>query len=162
MSLYFYNKPPLSPSKLPLPMGGSWTPSNTWFLGPTRVLNPNKITTLKLVVVHKTQVFVRAVEHLLVCVDKDEATTRATWPFVHLQQSAEQSHSQQQALSGVKPQSSLLQSILKLLFHRLSSVEPLQIRLDPPGMEQVFGRLLQVTVALCYGTVVLSVCPVCL
>jgi len=80
------------PLKITPSHGGIWTPSNTWFLGPTGVLNPNKITTLKLVVVHKTQVFVRAVEHLLVCVDKDEATTRATWPFVHLQQSAEQSH----------------------------------------------------------------------
>jgi len=24
--------------------GGIWTPSNTWFLGPTRVLNPNDIS----------------------------------------------------------------------------------------------------------------------
>jgi len=34
-----------SPSKLPLPiLWGMWTPSNTWFLGPTRVLNPNGIS----------------------------------------------------------------------------------------------------------------------
>jgi len=30
-----------SPSKLPLRMGRSRPPSNTWFLGPTRVHNPN-------------------------------------------------------------------------------------------------------------------------
>jgi len=29
--------------KLPLPMGGSGPPCNTWFPGPTRVLNPNGI-----------------------------------------------------------------------------------------------------------------------
>ena len=33
---------PFSPKNLPLPMGGGiWTPSNTWFPGPTQVLNPN-------------------------------------------------------------------------------------------------------------------------
>jgi len=32
------------PSKLPLPIGGSGLPSNTWFLGPTRVLNSNGIS----------------------------------------------------------------------------------------------------------------------
>ena len=37
-----YNGPALPLSKLPLPMG-AWTPSNTWFLGPTRVLNPISI-----------------------------------------------------------------------------------------------------------------------
>ena len=31
-------------TKLPLSMGGSRPPSNTWFLGPTRVLNPNGIS----------------------------------------------------------------------------------------------------------------------
>jgi len=31
------------PSKLPLPMG-ILTPSNTWFLGPTRIHNPNGIS----------------------------------------------------------------------------------------------------------------------
>jgi len=35
---------PLSLSKLPLTMGGSGPPSNTWFLGATRVLNPNEIS----------------------------------------------------------------------------------------------------------------------
>jgi len=33
----------LRPSKLPLPME-IWTASNTWFPGPTRVLNPNGIS----------------------------------------------------------------------------------------------------------------------
>jgi len=31
---------PFSPKNLPLPMGGSGPPSNTWFPGPTQVLNP--------------------------------------------------------------------------------------------------------------------------
>jgi len=35
---------PFSPKNLPLPMGGSEPPSNTWSLGPTRVLNPNGIS----------------------------------------------------------------------------------------------------------------------
>ena len=30
-----------SPSKLPLLFGRIWTPSNTWFQGPTQVLNPD-------------------------------------------------------------------------------------------------------------------------
>jgi len=34
----------LSPAKLPLPIRGSGLPSNTWFLGPSRVLNPNGIS----------------------------------------------------------------------------------------------------------------------
>ena len=34
----------LSPSKLPLSLGRSGSPSNTWFPGPTRVLNPNSIS----------------------------------------------------------------------------------------------------------------------
>jgi len=41
-----YNGSPLpSPSKLPLPMG-IWTPSKTWFPGPTRVFNHNGIITI--------------------------------------------------------------------------------------------------------------------
>jgi len=39
-----YNGMPLPPSKLPLPMGGSRPPSNTWFPEPTEVLNPNSIS----------------------------------------------------------------------------------------------------------------------
>jgi len=35
---------PFPSSKLPLPMGGSGTPSNTWFPGPTQVINPNGIS----------------------------------------------------------------------------------------------------------------------
>jgi len=34
----------LSDSKLPLLIGGSGPPSNTWFLGPIQVLNPNGIS----------------------------------------------------------------------------------------------------------------------
>ena len=32
------------PSKLPVRMRGIWTPSNTWFLGSTRVHTPNSIS----------------------------------------------------------------------------------------------------------------------
>ena len=39
-----YNRMPISPSKLPLTMGGSGPPSNTWFPGATRVLNPKQPT----------------------------------------------------------------------------------------------------------------------
>ena len=36
MSLYFTTGCPFPPSKLPLPTGGIWIPSNTWFLGPPK------------------------------------------------------------------------------------------------------------------------------
>jgi len=38
-----YSDPPLLPSKCPF-RWGIWTASNMWFLGPTRVLNPNGIS----------------------------------------------------------------------------------------------------------------------
>jgi len=46
ISLYFTMGRHFPPSKLPLPMGEwwRWPPSNTWFLQPTRVLNPNNIS----------------------------------------------------------------------------------------------------------------------
>ena len=45
VSLYFTMGRPFLPlKKLPLPIGGSRPPSNTWFPGPTRVLNPNGIS----------------------------------------------------------------------------------------------------------------------
>ena len=43
VSLYFTMVCPF-PSKSPLLMGGSGSPSNTWFPGPTWVLNPNGTT----------------------------------------------------------------------------------------------------------------------
>jgi len=39
VSLYFTMGRPFSPQNLPLPMGGSGPLSNTWFPGPTQVLN---------------------------------------------------------------------------------------------------------------------------
>jgi len=42
-ALIFYSGLPLSPSELSFSTG-IWTPSNTWFLGPTRFLNPNGIS----------------------------------------------------------------------------------------------------------------------
>jgi len=41
---YTLQRDALSPSKVPLPMGGSGPSSNTWFLGPTRALNQNGIS----------------------------------------------------------------------------------------------------------------------
>ena len=41
VSLYFTMGRPFSSKNLPLPMGGSEPASNTWFFGPTQVLNPN-------------------------------------------------------------------------------------------------------------------------
>jgi len=38
-----YNRPPLSPLKIARANRGIWTPSNTWFLGPSWVFNPNGI-----------------------------------------------------------------------------------------------------------------------
>ena len=43
LSVYFTMKPDMSPAKLPLPLGGSGSPPNAWFLGPGRVHNPNGI-----------------------------------------------------------------------------------------------------------------------
>jgi len=40
--LSLYSVP--SPLKIDHSYGGIWTPSNTWFLGPARVLNPNGIS----------------------------------------------------------------------------------------------------------------------
>jgi len=40
VSLYFTMKRPFSPKKFAPSHGGIWTPSNTWFPGPTQVLNP--------------------------------------------------------------------------------------------------------------------------
>ena len=39
-----YNGPLCFPQKLPFPLGGSGPPSNTWYLGPTRVINTNGIS----------------------------------------------------------------------------------------------------------------------
>jgi len=47
VSLYFTMGRPFSPKNLPLPMGGSGPPSNTWFPGPTRYavwVDPNGIS----------------------------------------------------------------------------------------------------------------------
>jgi len=44
VSLYFTMGRPLLRSKLPLPIGESGPPSNTWFPGPTQLLNPNGIS----------------------------------------------------------------------------------------------------------------------
>jgi len=44
LSQYFTMGRPFPPSKLSLPMGDLHPPFNTWFLGPTQILNPNGIS----------------------------------------------------------------------------------------------------------------------
>ena len=41
---YFTISHPFSPLKLPLSIAGSEPPSNTWFLGPSGIVNPNRIS----------------------------------------------------------------------------------------------------------------------
>jgi len=48
----------------PFPHGRIWTPCNAWFLGPTRVLNPNGITTVSAVFAGLTTVTDRQTDSL--------------------------------------------------------------------------------------------------
>jgi len=63
VSLYFTMGHPFPPSKLPLPMGGSGPPSNTWFRGLTCVLNPNGIWISSAVLPKLTSVTDRPTDH---------------------------------------------------------------------------------------------------
>jgi len=58
-----YNGMPLSRLKIAPTMGGIWTPSNTWFLGPIRVLNPNSISIGAAVFAGLTSVTDSATDH---------------------------------------------------------------------------------------------------
>jgi len=73
-----YNGTPLSPSKLPIPMGGSGPPSNTWFPGPTRVLNPNGISIASAILAGLTSV-------------KDHATRSVTIDRIYVRSTVMQS-----------------------------------------------------------------------
>jgi len=57
-----YNGTPLSPRNCPFPWG-IWTPANTWFLEPTRVLNPNGISIGGAVFAGLTSVTDRQTDH---------------------------------------------------------------------------------------------------
>jgi len=80
-SLYFTTGRP-SPSKLPLPMGGCGPPSNTWFFGPTRVPNPNGISTASTVLAGLTGVTDqhtdRLTDHTTRCITTGHIYVRST------------------------------------------------------------------------------------
>ena len=63
VSLYFTMGRPYSPKNLPLPMGGSGLPSNTWFPGPTQVLNPKGSSIGAAVFAGLTSVTDRSTDH---------------------------------------------------------------------------------------------------
>jgi len=69
---------PFPPSKLPLPMGGSRPPSNTWFPGPTQVLNPNCISISSAVLAELTRVTDRPTDHSTRSVTIDSICVRST------------------------------------------------------------------------------------
>ena len=54
---------PFSPKNLPLPIGGSGPPSNTWFPGPTQVLNPKGSSISAAVFAGLTSVTDRPTDH---------------------------------------------------------------------------------------------------
>jgi len=61
---------------------GMWTPSNTWFLGPTRVLNPNDISIASAIFAGLTSVTDRPTGHPngSVTTDRIYYVVRATRP----------------------------------------------------------------------------------
>jgi len=73
-----YNGTPLPPSKLPIHMGGSGLPSNTWFPGPTRVLHPNGISIGSAVLAGLTSVTDRPTDHVTWSVTIDRIYVRNT------------------------------------------------------------------------------------
>jgi len=78
MSLYFTMGRPFLPSKLPLPMGGSGPPSNTWFPGPTRVLSPNGISIGSAVLAGLTSVTDQLTDHATRSVTVDRIYVHST------------------------------------------------------------------------------------
>ena len=62
-SLYFAMGAPF-PRSCPFPLGVLWTPSNTWFPGPTRVLKPNGISIGSAVFARLTSVTDRPSDHV--------------------------------------------------------------------------------------------------
>jgi len=69
---------PFLPSKLPLPMGGSGPPSNTWFPGPTRVLSPNGISIGSAVLAGLTSVTDQLTDHATRSVTVDRIYVHST------------------------------------------------------------------------------------
>ena len=78
-----YNGLPLCPSKLPPPMGGSGSPSNTWFLGPTRVLSQNGILIGQSVFAGLTSVTDRPTDHTTrsVTISRIYEHSTVTWSY---------------------------------------------------------------------------------
>jgi len=77
MSLYFTTSRPFLSKNCPLPWG-IWTPSNTWFLCPTRVLNPNGISIGFAVFAGLTSVTDRQTDHATRSVTLDRIYVRST------------------------------------------------------------------------------------
>jgi len=74
-----YNGPPLSPSlKIALSHEGSGPPSNTWFPGPTRVLNPNGISVGSAVFAGLSSVTDRQMDWQTVLLGLDRVDVRST------------------------------------------------------------------------------------
>jgi len=77
VSLYFTMGRPF-PLKIAPSHGGSGPPSNTWFRGPTRVLNPNCISIGSTVFAGLTSVTVRQIDHATWSVTIDCIYVRST------------------------------------------------------------------------------------
>jgi len=65
-----------APSKLPLPIGGSGRQSNTWFPGPTLVLDPNGISIGSAVFAGLISVTYRPTDHARYSVDNNRPHLR--------------------------------------------------------------------------------------
>jgi len=66
------------PLKIAPSHGGIWTPSNTWFPGPTRVPNPNYISIGSAVCAGLTSVTDRPTDHATRSVTTDRIYVRST------------------------------------------------------------------------------------
>jgi len=66
------------PLKIVPSHGGIWTPSNTWFRGPTQVLNPNGILIGSVVLAGLTSVTDRPTDHATRSVTIDRIYVRST------------------------------------------------------------------------------------
>jgi len=78
VSLYLTMGRPFPLKILPISIGGSGAPSNTWFSGLTRVLNPNGISIGSAVFVGLTSVTDRQTDHATQSVTIDRIYVRST------------------------------------------------------------------------------------
>jgi len=79
-----YNGLLIAPQNCPFPWG-IWTPSNTWFLGPTRVLNPNGISIGSADFAGLTSMTDRQTDRPCnsVCNNRPHPASAAMWPKRH-------------------------------------------------------------------------------